>query len=168
MDINVTNPKSLLLRFLIQLYSFHTETYKKLPLVQFWHRIKKHNNDLKSYCNILPFSRYVFGWAWFFFFFFFFWAAPVANGGSQALGKIRAISSGPHHTSWQWQILNPLSEARDWTCVLIDTGQVHLNAKPQRELWAWIFLGTSSNKARFNMVNTTTDIQILRIQKHQL
>ena len=25
-----------------------------------------------------------------------------------------------HHSSWQCQILNPLSEARDWTCILVD------------------------------------------------
>ena len=30
-----------------------------------------------------------------------------------------------HHSSQQCCILNPLSEARDWNCVLIDTSQVH-------------------------------------------
>ena len=30
-----------------------------------------------------------------------------------------------HHSSQQWQILNPLSKARDQTHVLIDTSQVH-------------------------------------------
>ena len=29
-----------------------------------------------------------------------------------------------HHSSWQRQILNPLSEARDRTLVLMDTSQV--------------------------------------------
>ena len=29
-----------------------------------------------------------------------------------------------HHSSWQRQILNPLSEARDETCFLMDTSQV--------------------------------------------
>ena len=29
-----------------------------------------------------------------------------------------------HHSSWQRWILNPLSEARDRTCVLMDAGQV--------------------------------------------
>ena len=29
-----------------------------------------------------------------------------------------------HHSSWQGRILNPLSEARDQTCVLMDTSQV--------------------------------------------
>ena len=30
----------------------------------------------------------------------------------------------PHHSSWQWWILNPPSEARDQTCILVDTSQV--------------------------------------------
>ena len=32
-----------------------------------------------------------------------------------------------HHSSWQCQILNPLSEARDWTCILVDTSQICLH-----------------------------------------
>ena len=28
------------------------------------------------------------------------------------------------HSSWQHQILNPLNEARDGTCILMDTSQV--------------------------------------------
>ena len=31
-----------------------------------------------------------------------------------------------HHSSRQHQILNPLSEARDWTHVLVDTNQISL------------------------------------------
>jgi len=30
-----------------------------------------------------------------------------------------------HHSSQQHQILNPLSEARNGTCILMDTSQVH-------------------------------------------
>ena len=30
-----------------------------------------------------------------------------------------------HHSSWQCQILNPLNEARDQTCILMETSQVH-------------------------------------------
>ena len=30
-----------------------------------------------------------------------------------------------HHSSWQCQILNPLSETRDWTHILMDTSQIH-------------------------------------------
>ena len=38
-----------------------------------------------------------------------------------------------HHSSWQRQILNPLSKARDKTHVLMDTNRVHI-AEPQGEL----------------------------------
>ena len=31
----------------------------------------------------------------------------------------------PHHSSWQYQILNPLSEARAQTHILMDTRCVH-------------------------------------------
>ena len=57
-------------------------------------------------------------------FFVFFRAAPAAYGGSQARGWIGAAASGLQHSSWQCQILNPLSEARDWTCILMDTNWV--------------------------------------------
>ena len=30
-----------------------------------------------------------------------------------------------YHSSWRHQILNPLSEARDRTCILMDTSQAH-------------------------------------------
>ena len=29
-----------------------------------------------------------------------------------------------HHSSWQCPILNPLSKARDWTCVLMDASRI--------------------------------------------
>ena len=79
-----------------------------------------------------------------FFVFFFFWsclfgAAPSAYGGFQARGLIGGVAAGYtaaiampypsyvcnlHHSSQQHQILNPPSEARDQTCVLMDTSQV--------------------------------------------
>ena len=31
-----------------------------------------------------------------------------------------------HHSSWQHQILNPLSEAREQTCILMDASQIRL------------------------------------------
>ena len=30
-----------------------------------------------------------------------------------------------HHSSWQCRILNPLSKARDRTCILMDANQIH-------------------------------------------
>ena len=66
----------------------------------------------------------------FFSFFVFSRAALVAYGGSQARGLIGAVAAGldtatatwdlsrvcdQHHNSWQRQILNPLSEAKDRT-----------------------------------------------------
>ena len=38
-----------------------------------------------------------------------------------------------HHSSWQHQIPNTLSKARDRTCILIVTSWVHY-AEPQQEL----------------------------------
>ena len=69
-----------------------------------------------------------------FFFFATSRAAPMAYGGSQARGLIRAVATAMpdpshlcdlHHSSWQCQILNPLSEARDPTLVLMDANRVH-------------------------------------------
>ena len=50
-----------------------------------------------------------------FFVFCLFRAAPVAYGGSQARGLIRATATGLHHSSQQRRIGNPVSEARDQT-----------------------------------------------------
>ena len=52
-----------------------------------------------------------------FFFFCLFRPTPRAYGGSQAKSWIGATTAGLHHSSGQCQILNPLSEARDGTCV---------------------------------------------------
>ena len=76
---------------------------------------------------------------YFILFFCLFRAAPTAYGGSQARGLIGAIAvayatatatQDPsrvcdlHYSSRQGQILNPLSETRDRTCVLMDASQV--------------------------------------------
>ena len=44
-----------------------------------------------------------------------------------------------HHRSWQSWILNPLSEARNQTCILMDTSQVRYHWA-QWELPGWLFL----------------------------
>ena len=58
---------------------------------------------------------------------------PVAYGSSQARGQIGASAAGlhhshicdVHHSSRQHRMLNPLSEARDWIHILMDTSHIH-------------------------------------------
>ena len=40
---------------------------------------------------------------------------------------------GLHHHTWQHQILNPLREARNQTCIFVDISQF-LTSEPQQEL----------------------------------
>ena len=90
---------------------------------------------------------------------YFFRAAPVTHGSSQTRCLIGAIDTGLHHSRgnsgsklclWpipqlrQWRILNPLSEARDWTLILMDTSRVHYcwptMRTPDRKIfdcWQW-------------------------------
>ena len=73
------------------------------------------------------------------FIFCLFRAAPAAHGGSQARDRIGAVAAGLHHShsnvesephnqpthsSQQRRILNPLSEVRNGTYVLMDTSQI--------------------------------------------
>ena len=66
-------------------------------------------------------------------------APPVAYGGSQARGWVGAVAAGLchsqatwdpshncnlYHNSWQCHIVNPLSEARDRTHLLMDTSWI--------------------------------------------
>ena len=63
----------------------------------------------------------------------------MAYRNSQTRGRIRAVAAGLYHSTatpdpsqignlccslQQCQILNPLSEARDLTCILMDTGGI--------------------------------------------
>ena len=66
-------------------------------------------------------------------------AVPVAYGGSQARGPIRAVATGLHHSSSESEPRlqptpqltampdhgSPPSEARDQTHILMDVSQVH-------------------------------------------
>ena len=69
-------------------------------------------------------------------------AAPIAYGGSQSRRLIGAVAAGLrqshsnatqdpscicNHSSWQRQILNPLSEARDWTHNLMVPSWIHFH-----------------------------------------
>ena len=60
----------------------------------------------------------------FFFFFLFLGLHSQHYGGSQARGQIGAAAASLNHSSWQRQILNPLSEAKDRTHILMDICQV--------------------------------------------
>ena len=83
------------------------------------------------YSNLLAFQSQLF---------FYFRACPMAYGGSQARGQIGASAAGLHHSHSkagsepslqptsqlrQHRIPDPLSEARDGTCILMDPSQVH-------------------------------------------
>ena len=43
-----------------------------------------------------------------------------------------------HHSSWQCWILNPLSQARDQTCILMDPDS--LTTEPQQELQTYFLI----------------------------
>ena len=51
-------------------------------------------------------------------------AAPAAYGGSQARNPIGAVVASLYHNSQQRWILNPVSKARDRTCILMDASRV--------------------------------------------
>ena len=48
-------------------------------------------------------------------------------GSSQARGQIGAVAASLHYSSWQHQIPNPLSEARNRTLILVVTSQIHFH-----------------------------------------
>ena len=54
-------------------------------------------------------------------FFCLFTDTPAAYGSSRARGWIGASAATLHQSLWQHQILNPLNEARDQTCILMKT-----------------------------------------------
>ena len=45
-----------------------------------------------------------------------------------------------HCSLWQWQIFNPLSEARDQMCILTDTMSGSQPSEPQQELFIFFFI----------------------------
>ena len=56
-----------------------------------------------------------------------------------------------HHSSRQCQVLNPPSEAKDRTCVLMDASQ--LTTEPRGELWD-PFLNSSHQKGYFSQITS--------------
>ena len=95
-------------------------------------------------------GKFSFLFSFFFFVCLLFRAAPSANGRSQERGRIRINTCHSHsntrcklclhllHSSWQHQIADPLSKARDWTRFLMDTSQI-VSTAPR-----WEFLGMFS------------------------
>ena len=103
---------------------------------------------------VIDFADLIF-WAWSFLywkiyqdpisfnFFFLFRASPAAYGSSQAKGWIKAVDAlqpldpshvcDLHYSSWQHQILNPLSKATDWTHNLMVPSWI-VSAAPRWEL----------------------------------
>ena len=70
----------------------------------------------------------------FFLFLFFLRTAPIAYGASQARGLIRAVATWDpshicnlHHSSCQYQMLNPLSKASDRTHNLMVPSWIHFH-----------------------------------------
>ena len=104
-----------------------------------------------------------------FFFCLNFRATPGAYGGTQARGGIRAVAAALHRRhgntrselqsciwelhrrSWQRQIFNPLSKARDQTCVLVDTSWVRFH---------WAAMGTPRITFLLLIVNWTLHLDL--------
>ena len=77
----------------------------------------------------------------------------MAYGGSQARGRIGVVAYATatatpdpsricdlHHSSQQHWILNPLSEARDPICGLMDTSQIRFCRATAGTTWPTLFL----------------------------
>ena len=71
--------------------------------------------------------------------FLLFRAWPAAYEGSQARGWIGTIAASLHYSSWQRQILNPLSRVRDQTHILINTSRVCNPMSHNRNSWKPVF-----------------------------
>ena len=94
--------------------------------------------------NVLLCVFYLF--IYWFILFCLFRAAPATYGDCQARGRIWVLAAGLRHShsnwwsghvcdllhsSWRPWILNQLSEARDWTCILIDSFPVSHDGNSQ-------------------------------------
>ena len=98
-----------------------------------WSESQFHNHHYV----VLHICLYIYSLAYFFFFFCFLWAHPqhmdVPRLGVKLELELPATTTAmpdpsdicnPHHSSGQRQILNPLSKARDQTCILMDASWV--------------------------------------------
>ena len=75
-------------------------------------------------------------------------AAPEAFWQSQAMPNPSHVCD-LHHSSWQRQALNPMSETRDQTCVLMDTSWVRYH---------WARTGTPANGYLFSLFPTVSPV----------
>ena len=109
----------------------------------------------------------------YFLIFCLFSAAPTAYRVSQAKGWIRAVAAGLHHSSRQHRILNPLCDARDRTCVLVDISQIRFHwTTRESDLpslnWqnCLLYLGIMSKK--LNAFRSETGLLFLSVLSHIL
>ena len=103
----------------------------------------------------LSFLYYFIYYYYYYYYYCLLRTTPMVYEGTQARAWIGAVAATAapdpshicelHHNSpWQHQILKPLSEAKDWTCIFMGTTQVHY-------CWAktWgtpLFIGCCVNK----------------------
>ena len=120
--------------------------------------------DLLSNLQIFFINSHSSRTGFFFFFFLAFSTEPTAYGRSQARGGMRAAARatatatpGPslvcdlHHSSLHCWILNPLSEARDQTSILMDTSRVgyHWATMGTPHWWYFEFSHLLTDHVRF-------------------
>ena len=111
------------------------------------------------------------------FFFSLFRAAPAAYGSSQARSQIRAVAAGLHHSHSNarselclrpapqlraiWDP-NPLSEAKDWTSILMDASQIHfhwaMRLTPKRTNSVWFHLHEAPRISKLIKTESRTEV----------
>ena len=105
-----------------------------------FHAVQENGREnLLFFLSVLILIRSVQVFLFLFFFFLFCLKTPMAYGSSQVTGRIGAIAAGLchsptawdlshvgslQHSSWQHQIPDPLSKARNQTCILMDTSRI--------------------------------------------
>ena len=91
----------------------------------------------------LSFLYYFIYYYYYYYYYCLLRTTPMVYEGTQARAWIGAVAATAapdpshicdlHHNSWQCWILNTMSEARDWTCILMDTSQIRFH---------WTIMGT--------------------------
>ena len=109
-----------------------------------------------------------------FFFFCLFQASPAAHGSSQARCQMGAVDAGLHNShsnaisshvcdlhqsSWQCRTLNPLSEARDQTCSLMDNSGVCYLRATMRTPYCSIINNSKDMRATYIPTDRWMDVE---------